>query len=170
MSILSDLLARVKGVQEGLASGSLIREVLLLRQEDILEAQRIQLLAGKDSGGEDIHPFYSEDLKENGGYFYSVESAGRYSAWKETLSYPYTVDRNPDAPNLYIDGTFYSELDVDFGTDTLGIIGTTDKANRIIAKYGKDTFGLNYASWESIWEGGSYQTLLDTIANLLYAY
>ena len=168
MSILSDLLARVQGVAEGLSSGSLIRDVLLPRQEDILQAQRIQLLAGKDSGGEDIRPYYSEDLKPSG-YFYTAEAAGRYSAWKETLSYPYSVQRNPDAPNLYIDGTFHSELDVDFGTDEMGIIGTTDKANRIIAKYGKDTFGLNAESWESIWESGSYEQLLDNIKQLLYA-
>lgn len=166
-SILNTLLARVTEVQVGLQNGSLIRDVLLLRQEDILQAQRIQLLKGKDSGGEDIRPFYSEDIKPEG-YFHSVESAGRYSAWKQDLSYPYTVDRNPDAPNLYINGRFHRELGAEFGTDELGIVGLTGKAQAIIAKYGKDTFGLNSESWESIWESGSYDQLLTNIQQLLY--
>lgn len=164
MSILTDLLSRVTGVQNGLQSGAIIRDVLLLRQGDILEAQRIQLLAGKDSGGEDIHPFYSEDL----GYFYSVESAKRYAAWKQDLTYPYTVTRNPDAPNLYITGKFHEELGVEFGVDTLGIIGETDYAARIIAKYGVDVFGLSNESWNEIWESGSYEELLNYMQLMLY--
>ena len=167
MSILSDLLTRVETVQEGLASGSLIRDVLLLRQEDIIEAQRIQLLEGKDSGGEDIHPFYSEDLKP-AGHFYSVESAGRYAAWKQDLTYPYTVDRNPDAPNLYITGKFHDELGVEFGADAIGIVGETAYAKGIMAKYGVDTFGLSNESWAEIWENGGYNELLTQIGLQLY--
>ena len=167
MSILTDLLLRVTGVQDGLQSGAIIRDVLLLRQEDILEAQRIQLLAGKDSGGEDIHPFYSEDLKPSG-YFYSVESAGRYAAWKQDLTYPYTVTRNPDAPNLYITGKFYKELGVEFGVDTLGIIDLTAYANRIMVKYGVNVFGLSNESWNEIWESGSYEELLNYMQLMLY--
>ena len=167
MSILTDLLSRVTGVQDGLQSGAIIRDVLLLRQEDILEAQRIQLLAGKDSGGEDIHPFYSEDLKPSG-YFYSVESAGRYAAWKQDLTYPYTVTRNPDAPNLYITGKFHKELGVEFGVDTLGIIGETAYAKGIIAKYGVNVFGLSNESWNEIWESGSYEELLNYMQLMLY--
>jgi len=167
-SILDTLLARVVGVQTGLQSGALVREVLLPREQDILDAQRLQLLAGKDSGGEDIHPFYSEDLKPEG-YFYSVESAGRYSAWKQDLTYPYSVERNPDAPNLYITGRFHDEIGVEFGPDTLGIVGETAYAQSIMAKYGIDTFGLNYEGWESIWESGSYEQLIFNIESLLYA-
>ena len=167
MSILTDLLLRVTGVQDGLQSGAIIRDVLLLRQEDILEAQRVQLLAGKDSGGEDIHPFYSEDLKPSG-YFYSVESAGRYAAWKQDLTYPYTVTRNPDAPNLYITGKFYKELGVEFGVDTLGIIDLTAYANRIMVKYGVNVFGLSNESWNEIWESGSYEELLNYMQLMLY--
>lgn len=169
MSILDTLLARVREVQEGLASGALIRDVLVLREGDILEAQQKQLLAGKDSGGEDIRPFYSEDLKPEG-HFYSVESAGRYAAWKQDLTYPYSVEgRNPDAPNLYINGRFYKDLGVQFTSDTLGIVGETAYAKEIMAKYGTDTFGLNYDSWEMIWESGSYDELMTMIGRLIYA-
>lgn len=167
MDILTDLLNRVLTLQASLESGSLVREILVARGDEIIEEQRIQLLKGKDSGGEDIRPFYSEDIKPEG-YFHSVESAGRYAAWKQDLSYPYTVDRNPDAPNLYINGRFHRELGAEFGTDELGIVGLTGKAQAIIAKYGKDTFGLNSESWESIWESGSYDQLLTNIQQLLY--
>lgn len=167
MSILTDLLSRVTGVRDGLESGALVRDVLLLRQEDILEAQRIQLLEGKGSDGEDLHPFYSEDLKPSG-HFWSVESAGRYAAWKQDLSYPYSVTRNPDAPNLYITGKFHDELGVQFGSDSLEIIGETAYAKGIMAKYGVSSFGLSSESWNDIWESGSYEELLNQIQLQLY--
>lgn len=166
-SILDTLLARVQAVQAGLLDGSLIREALASSEQAIIEAQRRQLLAGKDSGGEDIRPFYSEDLKPSG-HFYSVESAGRYAAWKQDLSYPYTVDRNPDAPNLYINGKFHNELGVDLGVDAIGIIGETAYARNIMAKYGQNTFGLNYDSWQSVWEGGAYDLLMINLSTYLF--
>lgn len=169
MDILTDLLNRVLTVQAGLESGSLMRDVLIPRGDDILEQQRIQLLEGKDSGGEDIRPYYSEDLKP-AGHFHSVESAGRYAAWKQDLTYPYTVQRNPDAPNLYITGKFHEEIGVEFGVDTIAIVGETAYAKAIMAKYGIDTFGLNNDKWAEIWESGSYDSLLGMIKAIIYAY
>lgn len=169
MDILTDLLNRVLTVQAGLESGSFVRDVLIPRRDDILEQQRIQLLEGKDSGGEDIRPYYSEDLKP-AGRFYSVESAARYAAWKQDLTYPYTVQRNPDAPNLYITGKFHEELGVEFGIDALGIVGLTAYAKAIMAKYGVDTFGLANEKWADIWESGSYDSLMGLIKAILYAY
>ena len=168
MSILDTLLARVTEVQVGLQNGSLIRDVLLLRQEDILQAQRIQLLEGKGSDGEDLHPFYSEDLKSNGGYFHSVQSAGRYAAWKQDLDYPYSVSRNPDAPNLYITGKFHDELGVDFGPDSIAIVGLTAYAQRIMAKYGVSAFGLNAEHWDTVWSNGGYDDLLESVKQILF--
>lgn len=167
--MLNELLNRVIAVRDGLASGSLVRDVLIPRGDDILEQQRIQLLEGKDSGGEDIRPYYSEDLKP-AGHFHSVESAGRYAAWKQDLTYPYTVQRNPDAPNLYITGKFHEEIGVEFGVDAMAIVGETAYAKAIMAKYGNDTFGLNADKWAEIWESGSYDSLLGIIKAIIYAY
>jgi hypothetical protein len=84
------------------------------------------------------------------GYFHSRESAGRYAAWKEGLSYPFSVSRNSDAPNLYINGKFHSELGVRFGSDGLSIEPMTPYAAKIVAKYGRNTFGLSWEKWNTL--------------------
>lgn len=168
MDILTDLLNRVLTVQAGLESGSLVREILVSRRDEIIEEQRIQLLEGKGSDGEDLHPFYSEDLKSNGGYFHSVQSAGRYAAWKQDLDYPYSVSRNPDAPNLYITGKFHDELGVDFGPDSIAVVGLTAYAQRIMAKYGVSAFGLNAEHWDTVWSNGGYDDLLESVKQILF--
>lgn len=169
MGILNDLRNRVTTVNDGLQTGEMVRNVVIRHADDIMELQKIQLFQGKASSGQDIRPFYSEDLKPTG-YFHSVESAGRYSAWKQTgISYPYSVDRNPDAPNLYINGKFHSELDVEFGMEAVGIIGATAYAKRIMLKYGIQTFGLMPSNWMAIFtERGAYNELMNEIKTKLY--
>ena len=63
-SILDILLQRVQSVESGLRTGQFVRDVLIPRGDDILEQQRIQLLEGKDSGGEDIRPYYSQHFRK----------------------------------------------------------------------------------------------------------
>lgn len=167
--ILTQLLSRVQSVNEGLNTGSIVRDVVINHEADILELQRQQLFEGKASNGEDIRPYYSEDLKP-GGYFHSVDSAGRYSAWKQGLTYPYKAgSRNPDAPNLYINGKFHSELGVEFGTDQMAVRGMTSYADGIVAKYGLQTFGLMAANWDALFaERGGLNELMQNLANILY--
>lgn len=168
MGILNDLLAKVTSVSDALSDGSVIRDALLPRESDIMEFQYEQLFAGLTSSGEDIRPYYSEDLKP-GGYFYTVDSAKRYAEWKESMTYPYSVDRNPDAPNLYINGRFHSELAVEFGSDAVGVVGATGYAQKIIAKYGLATFGLMKSNWMRIFvERGAYDELMTLISKMLW--
>ena len=112
---ITRLLDNAKSLRSGMTGGGIIREVLMPHGQEIVEQQRIQLLEGKGSDGEDLHPFYTEDLKPKG-WFYTRESAQRYADWKQTLSYPANVKRNPNAPNLYITGVFHDDLNVDFRT------------------------------------------------------
>lgn len=168
MGILNDLLARVQAVNNGLQNGQIVRDVVIRHPADILELQKRQLFEGKAANGEDIRPYYSEDLKP-GGYFHSVESAGRYAAWKQDINYPYSVNRNPDAPNLYINGKFHSELGVQFGTDAARIVPETGYASRIMAKYGTGTFGLMRSKWlELFTDWGAYNELMQQIKSRLY--
>jgi hypothetical protein len=141
------LTERVKSVRDGMSA--LIGGVLEQHEQDIIEYQRIQLLEGHNSDGNDMHPFYSEDLKPNG-YFKSKESAGRYAAWKEGIDYPYTVSRNHDAPNLYITGRFHDELGVKFNADSVEIVPKTSYAGGIMAKYGRNAFGLSMTKWNEL--------------------
>jgi hypothetical protein len=168
MSVISNLLNRVQSVQSGLDSGVFVREILVGKESDIMELQKIQLLSGKTSSGDDIRPYYSEDLKPQG-RFYSVESAGRYAAWKQTLTYPYEASRDVDVPNLYVNGKFYDEIGVEFGSDTLAVIGLTMYAKKIVDKYGMSTFGLSQENWNVIFtERGGYDELITKIKEAIY--
>ena len=164
---ISSLLENSKAVQSGL-QGSLVREVLQMHGTEIVEQQRIQLLEGKNSHGEDIHPFYTEDIKPRG-WFKTRESAQRYADWKQTISYPYSVRRNPNAPNLYITGVFHDDLGVDFGSDAVAIIPDTAYAANIMSKYGRGMFGLSMEKWAVIFgEKGARNELIEKIRNLLW--
>lgn len=169
MGILNDLRARVQHVNDGLQTGELVRNVLVRHPDDILDLQKMQLFQGLAANGQEIRPYYTEDLKPNG-YFYSVESAQRYAAWKESgINYPYSVQRNPNAPNLYINGRFHDELGVQFAADTVGIVPTTPYSAGIMAKYGITTFGLMMENWMVVFvQRGAYIELMQQLKTRLY--
>lgn len=165
---IDSLLQQAKSVQQGMQGGSLIREVLMRHGEDIVEQQRIQLLEGKNSLGKGIHPTYSEDIKPRG-YFHTRESAQRYAEWKQTISYPYSVQRNPDNPNLYITGLFHNDLGVSFGSDSVMIKPDTAYAAKIMQKYGFGMFGLCTEKWGVIFgEKGAKDELITSIRDILW--
>lgn len=169
MGILNDLRTRVQSVDDGLQTGQMVRDVVVRHPDDIMELQRVQLFEGKANSGKDIRPYYSEDLKPSG-YFYSTESAGRYAAWKKSgISYPFTANRNPDAPNLFINGKFHGELVVQFLTDAVGVVPLTPYARNIVDKYGINTFGLMMAKWMTLFvERGAYDELMQELKARLY--
>lgn len=170
MMTLQRLITNLKSVEEGLQRGKFVREALIPRADEIMTFQYQQLFEGKASNGEDIRPYYSEDVKPNG-YFRSKESADRYIAWKQTgIPYPFRANRNPDAPNLFITGKFHEELKVDFGSDTMTIKGGTSYADGIVAKYGIGTFGLTAESWgEMINERGVGQDVMNEVIKTINA-
>ena len=165
---IEQLLNNARQMQQGIETGTLVRDVMMRHGEHIVEQQRVQLLMGKGSDGEDLHPFYSEDIKPKG-YFKSGAAARAYAAWKQELSYPYSVSRNPDAPNLYITGVFHDDLDIEFGVDSLRIVPDTAYAANIMAKYGFGIFGLNKQMWSVIWDDfGAKGELIEEIKNVLW--
>ena len=165
--MLDALLNNAKRLQEGM-HGEVMREALVPLEKDIIEQQRIQLLEGKNSRGEDMHPFYSQDLKPTG-YFKTKESAQRYADWKQTISYPFTVKRNPDAPNLYITGVFHDDLGIEFGKDSVAVIPDTGYAANIMNKYGRGAFGLSMEKWGVIFnEKGGKRNLIEQMRRVLW--
>lgn len=165
---IDGLLNNAKALQSDMQSGRLTREVLMRHGQHIVEQQRIQLLMGKGSDGKDLHPFYTEDVKPKG-YFKNAASARQYAAWKQTLSYPYNVQRNPNSPNLYITGVFHDDLNVEFGSDSLKIVPDTAYAANIMAKYGFGIFGLNKQMWGIIWnEWGAKDELINEMKKVLW--
>lgn len=165
---IQQLLDNARSLGKGMTDGALVREALEPHGEEIVEQQRIQLLEGKGSDGKELHPFYSEDLKPSG-YFRTRESAQRYADWKQTLSYPANVRRNPNAPNLYITGVFHDDLNVDFRADELAIVPDTAYAANIMAKYGFGVFGLCSEKWLVIWdEKGAKNDLINVMKKTLW--
>ena len=137
---IDGLLMNAKVLRQDMDSGRLTREVLMRHGEHIVEQQRIQLFMGKGSDGEDLHPFYSEDVKPSG-YFKSGAAAKAYAAWKQTIAYPYTVRRNPD----------------------------TGYAANIMQKYGFGVFGLCPMMWDVIWnDWGAKDELIEEMRNVLW--
>lgn len=165
---IGGLLKNAQALRNGMERGELVRDVLMRHGDHIVEQQRIQLLMGKGSDGKDLHPFYSEDVKPSG-YFKSGAQARKYAAWKQTLSYPYSVERNPDAPNLYITGMFHDDLNVEFGIDGLSIVPDTAYAANIMRRYGFGIFGLNAEMWGIIWNDfGARDELITEMKNVLW--
>lgn len=165
---ISGLLDNARELQRDLTQGSIIREVLEPHGAEIVDQQRTQLLMGKASDGKDLHPFYTEDLKPRG-WFHSRASAENYRAWKQAISYPKSVQRNPDAPNLYITGVFHNDLNVRFDPDSMAIVPDTGYAANIMAKYGMNVFGLNAESWAVIWnDNGARNDLIMKMRNVLW--
>lgn len=164
-----ELLTRVEGVLAGLQGGEIPRLAVLQSEADILDLQREQMASGKSVTGADLRPLYSEDLRQRGGWFLSGESAARYAAWKESLGNPYQAgERNPDAPNLYINGKFYSEIGVQFGTDAAVIVPLTPFASEVISKYGRQiNLGMN--GWmELMHNRGGYDKVMNEVKRILY--
>jgi hypothetical protein len=164
---LDGLLQNARALLQGMQA-SLIREALKPHENEILEQQRIQLLEGKDSQWKDMHPFYSEDIKPRG-WFNTKESAKRYADWKQTISYPYSVQRKSDAPNLYITGVFHDDLGLELGADSVKVIPDTAYAANIMAKYRTEAFGLSMAKWKVIFEEkGAKDDLIKLIRETLW--
>ena len=165
---LAMMTAAAHQLDKQMQDGSLLRGVLRQHEADIMEQQHIQLLEGKASDGNDLRPYYTEDLQPHG-YFKTQQSASAYMAWKETLNYPYSVERNSDAPNLYINGRFYSEMEVKFEADSMMIAPSSGYAAQIMAKYGLHNFGLSALKWQvMMYDKGVKNELQDTIKQLLY--
>lgn len=167
MATIGSLLDGARQLRDGLR-GALVRDVLARHDREIVEQQRIQLLEGKASNGEDLHPLYSEDIKPRG-YFRSRESAERYAAWKQTISYPYSVKRNADAPNLYITGVFHGDLQAEFSDEAMSIVPDTAYAANIMAKYGMNVFGLSWEKWRVVFdELGVRDELIEKMRDVLW--
>lgn len=100
-----------------------------------------QLIAGQDREGKHITPTYDDDpFFEQEGFWHKRNAA--YKAWKRTIA-PITgggevlgLSPRPDAvPNLFIDGTFYSEVNARNIPNGVTIDPGTGNGPEIVAKY-----------------------------------
>lgn len=137
---------------------------------EIIDLLKGQLFEGKDSEGNDLRPYYSEDLRSNGGWFKTPEAAERYAEWKRGLTYPNGAgaNRNPDAPNLYINGNlFHDTLILDIADDFIAFVNTDPRARQIMERYGREKFGLNNVNFELVKDLYIKEPLLKMLRNAL---
>lgn len=96
------------------------------KRQDALSSIKEQLWDGKTGKGDDIRPYYSEDP-----WFKSRARAEAYKRWKQAIT-P-NSNRNPDAPNLFINGWFYNQILIQKNDDELII--SPGAGSSIKAKY-----------------------------------
>ena len=80
-------------------------DITLRNKGEIVKDVKNQLWDGQKPDGSDITPSYLDDP-----YFKTQKQAMGYANWKMKLSR--NSRRNKYAPNLYINGYFYSTIDV----------------------------------------------------------
>lgn len=138
-NLLEQLTKRVEDFQANI--NTYIREELMRYSDDIIRMLHAQLFAGQKADGSNLRPYYSEDP-----WFNSSQRAQNYARWKERIT-PH-ASRHWDVPNLYIDGTFYSEIGLTLDYAELFFYGVTSYAQEIMNKYGQDSFDLNSTNSE----------------------
>lgn len=133
-NILTNLTQRIEEFANNI--NNIVREELTQYHDRIISMLHAQLYEGETSTGQDLRPYYSED-----NYFNTTEKAYNYAQWKARIT-PGNR-RHWDVPNLYIDGTFYSEIGLQFDYTEFVFYGMTSYANEIMRKYGYQNFDLN---------------------------
>ena len=106
-----------------------------------------QIYSGQDGDGNHLSPTYDNDpYFEEPGFWY--HRAKDYKAWKYTITPPAPGSmlglppRPDDVPNLYIDGTFHSEITTFLMFDVLVVDPGVGNGPDIVAKYGDNILNL----------------------------
>jgi hypothetical protein len=122
-------LAKINAVEiERLAGLSIVQH-----SEKVVDLIRSQLWDGKKSDGQNITPSYLDDP-----FFKSRKQAEGYRNWKNSITK--NSNRDPDTPNLFINGYFYDTLFVD---SEFFEVGSNGFGIPIIEKYGDATFAID---------------------------
>jgi len=121
-----------------------IEDAIYSNEKQILQLNKNQLYDGKSITGEDIRPYYTEDP-----YFKTIGQARGYIKWKQSIT-P-NSKRNPNAPNLYINGYFHRSLRLAKESGGIFIISnlTGKMANDVVDKY-ENILGLTPDNLEKI--------------------
>lgn len=113
----------------------IISEVVRENENDILTNVKDSLWDGKSGSGEDLMPFVQDP------FFKTQDQAIAYMNWKNA-NFP-NPNRNPNSPNLFINGYFYSTLEVDISGDQFMVVSKDNALGiDVIRKYGVNTFGI----------------------------
>lgn len=117
-------------------------------RKDAVQAICEQLYSGLDGEGNHLSPTYDNDpYFDQPGYWYGRAAA--YKAWKQSITPPVrgsmldTSPRPVSVPNLFIDGTFYSEIFAERKGDVLSVSVTgSGDSPAIVSKYGDQILNI----------------------------
>lgn len=118
-------------------------EVFSKKNEDLfLSQQKDQLWDGQTSEEKPIEPTHKDNK-----YFKTTAAAEKYIKWKE--SFTKNPKRDPNTPNLFITGKFYSELSVAADDKGITFDGNGIMSRKIIPIF-KNILGLTDTNLEKI--------------------
>lgn len=122
---------------------NLVFDVIFDNDEMIIALNRKQLMEGKTADNEDVRPYYSEDS-----YFKSADAAKNYIVWKDKIT-P-NPKRNPDAPNLYINGQFHGTFKLAIEGNDIIVTSDSKIAREVTQKF-PNIFGLTDDNLIDFW-------------------
>lgn len=141
MSTIHEMLERWLRVDVVKIAGDVINE----HKQEYLELNRDQMLDGLNAEGKDIHPDYYEDPYFEG----NREHSEQYIEWKQEIT-P-NPRRKRQSPNLYINGTYHSSLDLRIVGDSIEYTSHWVEGPDIDLKY-KNIRGLSPLSLQKFRE------------------
>lgn len=105
----------------------------------VVDTIKEQLWSGLDANEQSLSPTYDDDpfFEEKGEWYHR---SGDYKAWKrsinrQAMTFLELPSRPDNVPNLFIDGTFYSEISATLRGGELLISPGTGNGPEIVAKY-----------------------------------
>lgn len=113
----------------------------------VVLAVQEQLYSGVDSQGQPLSPTYDDDPYFNEPGYWHGRGAD-YKAWKRHITPPSSgpllglPPRRDEVPNLFIDGTFFSEITAEPRGDTLVTDPGIGNGPEIVSKYGDRILAL----------------------------
>lgn len=117
------------------------------KSESIISLIREQLYSGVDGTGDYLSPTYDEDpYFEQPGYWYN--RAEDYIEWKRRITPPVKspnlclAPRPVEVPNLFIDGTFFGQINASPRDTFLEVSPGNGNGPAIREKYGENLFML----------------------------
>lgn len=129
-------------------------ECLCTHSDVVLTLIREQIYSGVDGDGKYLSPTYDNDpfFEEPGKWYHRAKD---YKAWKyritppETSLYLHLAPRPVEVPNLFIDGTFFGQINAEMRGRELDITPGNGNGPTIREKYGDRLFmiGSNAVEW-----------------------
>jgi len=155
-------MATILDLSENLTAINLLAIAAVLTERnapEIVKRVKNQLWDGKKPDGSDITPSYLDDP-----YFKTRKQAEGYANWKMKISR--NSMRNKYAPNLFINGYFYSTITVT-GTEKFEVVSTWGEVGK---KYA-DALGLSIEHGSEIIEGfirPQFEEIVEDITGLKF--